>query len=173
MLRNAFLQFLTTAPYGDARSALDCGDLSPLWAVEACRRHQGRTRPGFFYAKPGATSSSSSPRADQSAPPQSGDKSPHSKALRASPISITRPAGTKLGVALGGAASLDCDDLSPLWAVEACRRDRGRTKRRLFQSKPGAPPSPSRPRADKSAPPQSGDKSPHSKALRARHILRA
>jgi len=89
---------------GDARSALDCGDLprcarppgslrlatcaslrlSPLWAVEACRRRKGGGTPGLFIHSRTATPSRSRPHADKSAPPQSGDKSPQSKALRAS-----------------------------------------------------------------------------------------
>ena len=62
-----------------------------------------------------------------------------------------------------------CGDLSPLSAMEACRRHYAASRHRLFSPQPMALPSPARPRADKSAPPQSGDKSPHSKALRARH----
>ena len=68
------------APGGSA--SLDCGDLSPLSAVEACRRNSGRTTPGLFSEKSLATRFSSRPRADKSTPPQSGDKSPHSKVLR-------------------------------------------------------------------------------------------
>ena len=87
-------------------ASLDCGDLSPLWAMEACRRHGGCTTPRLFGAKRGATRCLFRPRADnrseaqvasrrlpagqaqrgKSAPPQSGDKSPQSKALRASPF---------------------------------------------------------------------------------------